>query len=139
MDFVTIKHFDNQMDAHFVQSILENEGIYSILVDKNMGSLYPGVIAIGGIRLQVDSKDLEQALAILEDVSSTPVIDDKDEAIKCPNCSSTDFYTGSKNTSGLQGVINTLIVLLRSVFPIFFKNVYKCKKCGTEFKNPSYN
>ncbi|GAF03390.1 hypothetical protein JCM21142_42060 [Saccharicrinis fermentans DSM 9555 = JCM 21142] len=54
--------------------------------------------------------------------------------IKCPECESTDFYTGFKSMKGIKRILSTVISLALMVFPIYYKTVYKCKKCGNELK-----
>ncbi len=63
---VTISTFDNLADAHIAKGRLEAEGIQAKLADAHLVQtdwLYSA--ALGGIKLQVDEKDAEQARRIL--------------------------------------------------------------------------
>lgn len=66
MSMVTIASFDFLPQAEIVRGRLLAEGIACELVDQHLVQtdwLYS--IAVGGIKLQVEARDVEQALAIL--------------------------------------------------------------------------
>jgi len=135
MDFVTIKIFDNPIEAHLLKSKLESEGIPCFLQDENIVSLNPLYnYAVGGIKLNIPSVDLEAAQQILEEIESTPNLDEAEELVQCPQCASTDLYTNFKSMKGTKGILSAIISFVMSVLPIYYRNVYKCKKCGNEFK-----
>ena len=64
---VTVKICSNIMEAGIVQSYLESEGILTFLQDSVMTTIYGGVGAFGGIKLQVMKKDEEFALQKLKE------------------------------------------------------------------------
>ena len=67
MDLVTIKAFDESMQAHLVKSKLESEGIECWLLDDHSVSVQPWAsFALGGVKLQVREADLERANEILK-------------------------------------------------------------------------
>ena len=91
-------------------------------------------ILVGGVKLKVSEKDFEKANSILQDMEGRPFIDDNDHIVKCPSCASQSLYQGFKSMKGFAGTLSAVVTLILGVFPLYFKNVYKCKVCGTEFK-----
>ncbi len=71
---------------------------------------------------------------IIKETEKTALTNDLGEIIKCPNCQSEEIYSGFKSMKGTKGIISAITSFLFLVFPIYFKTVYKCKKCGNEFK-----
>ena len=73
MDNVTIATYDSMPEAHIAMGGLHAEGIDAWLADENLVQtdwLYS--IAVGGIKLQVNTGDVERAMKILaRDYSET--------------------------------------------------------------------
>lgn len=138
MNLITVKTFDNAFGAHILQARLEDEGIVAHIHDENIMSIDPLLnIAVGGVKIKVDEPDVEKALAIIAEIDDTPMTNDKEEVIKCPKCESTDLYSDFKSMKSAKGVIAAIISFMLIVFPIYYKRVYRCKVCATEFKgNP---
>jgi DNA-directed RNA polymerase subunit RPC12/RpoP len=135
MKLITLRTFDNSPEAHIAQSKLESEGIYCFLFDENMVTLNPLYnITVGGIKLKINEDDLTKAQEILNSVENTPLTNEAGEVIKCPKCGSTNLFIGFKSMKGLKGITSFLISILFMIFPLFYKSVYSCKNCGTEFK-----
>ncbi len=134
MDLITIKTFDNFIEAHTMKSKLESENIRCFLFDENIVELnliYN--IAVGGIKLKINKSDAEKAIEIINKFEKSALTDDFGEVIKCPKCGAEDIYSGFKTMKGIKGILSAIISLLFLVFPIYYKNVYKCKNCGNEF------
>ncbi len=69
MDFVTVARFSNSFDMHVVKGRLEADGIPCFVRDEHTISAQPFYdIALGGIKLQVQEKDVKAAKEILKDV-----------------------------------------------------------------------
>ncbi|MGI8892466.1 MAG: DUF2007 domain-containing protein [Bacteroidia bacterium] len=135
MTLITLKTFDNAFEAHLLRSKLESEGIECYVFDENSVTLNPLYnITLGGIKVKIKKDDLEAAEKIIEEVERTPVTGDNNEVISCPRCGSTEFYTRFRSMKGVVGIISGIFSFLFAVFPIYFKNVKKCKSCGNEFK-----
>ena len=135
MELITVKVFDNSIEAHILKSRLESEGIDCFIFDDNMVSLNPLYnVTLGGIKLKVRAVDVEQVNTIIDQIDSLKSVDDNDQIIKCPNCDSTDLYTGYKSMKGTKGILSAIVSFLFMVFPIYYKTVYKCKVCGDEFR-----
>lgn len=66
MELITIATFSNVIDLHIIKGRLENEGIRCFIKDEytiTANPLYD--IALGGIKLQVEEKDVDTARKIL--------------------------------------------------------------------------
>ena len=69
MDFVTVARFSNSFDMHVIKGRLEADGIPCFVRDEHTITAQPFYdIALGGIKLQVQEKDVEAANEILKDV-----------------------------------------------------------------------
>jgi len=135
MQLITVKSFDTAIEAHIIKNKLEGEGIRAFVMDENIVTLNPLLnFAVGGVRLQVNEEDLDKARQILAEVDSTPLTNEQDEVIKCPNCESTDLYTDFKSTKNAGGIVAMITAFVFTVFPLYYKSMYRCKKCDTEFK-----
>ncbi len=134
MELVTIKTFDNSIDSHILKSKLESEGIKCYLFDENMVSLnllYN--ITVGGIKLKINENDYEKANRIIEEIDSLPHTNENNEILECPKCKSNNLISDYKSIKGLKGVLSFITSFFFMIFPFYFKRVYKCKECGTEF------
>ncbi len=114
----TLGAFEFPADAQVIKGRLESEGIHVYLQDEHVLTTDPlASQAIGGVKLQVYSKDKEKALAIYDEFRRY-AIDDDGNPITCPNCKaqrSEVYYTR-------KGILNKL-------FPFFEKKKYKCLNC----------
>ena len=135
MKLITLITFDNSIDAHILRTRLESEGIRSYLFDDTMVSLNPIYnMALGGIKLKVSNEDLGRAREIIAGIDNASVKNENDEVITCPNCGSSELYTGFKSMKGFKGILSAVVSFLFGVYPIYYKSVYRCRNCGTEFK-----
>ncbi|TDS12691.1 putative signal transducing protein [Maribacter caenipelagi] len=117
--FYLLASFEYVADVQIVKGKLESEGIPVFLRDENTLNSDPLISnAIGGVKLQVYTKDKERAIAIYDEIRAYAV-DNYGEPIVCPNCKAqkSESYYNSK------GVFYKL-------FPFFEKRKYKCLNCG---------
>ena len=135
MELITLKTFDNSIDAHILKARLENEGIDCYLFDENIVSLNPLYnITVGGIKLKINEINLSKAQEIILEIENTPLTNQKEEVIHCPNCQSTNLYLNHRSMKGISGILSAILAFILSIFPIYFKTVYRCKDCNFEFK-----
>lgn len=135
MNLLTVKTFDDGISAHILKTRLESDGIACYIHDENIVTLNPLYsFAVGGVKLKVDQPDLDKALKILKEIEDKPYTDENQEIIECPNCGSTDLYSNFKSMKDPAGVFAAITSFLLTVFPIYFKSVYRCKKCEKEFE-----
>jgi hypothetical protein len=67
-------------EAEFVKSVLESEGIDTMLPDEHTVSIQPGVAtALGGIRVMVRADDLQRATQLLNDVQPIEKLSEDDD------------------------------------------------------------
>ncbi len=117
--FSTIAAFDYPADVQIIKGRLESEGIPVFLKDENTLNSDPIISnAIGGVKLQVYTKDKERALKIYNEIRAY-AIDNQGSPIVCPNCKAkkSEVYYGRKG-------------LFYKLFPFFEKRKYKCLNCG---------
>ena len=130
---VTLKHFRDMPEALLAKGKLESAGIDSVLADGNLVRMdWLLSNAIGGIRLQVEERDLESARAVLdepipaelgEEAPGEPFVQPR-----CPRCCSLDI--------GFEGIDRfwTYGLWLLLSFPIpVRKGNWKCYTCGLEW------
>jgi len=118
-EFYRLGAFEYAADVQIIKGKLESEGIAVFLRDENTLNSDPLLShAIGGVKLEVYTKDKDRALVIYDEIRNYAV-DDNDNPIVCPNCKaqkSEAYYIR-------KGIFNKL-------FPFFEKKKYKCFSCG---------
>lgn len=63
---VTVAAFNTPLEAHMVRSVLEGEGIQSVLFNEQIAGVHlPLAAATGGVQVRVLASDVERAEAIL--------------------------------------------------------------------------
>lgn len=118
-------------EADLICMKLEDAGIDSFIADQMLTSLNPLYSgAIGGIRIQIDEKDLENAREILSD--SIPPVDKG--IFRCPKCSSdsVEYENVSKRSAFLS-------LFLVSMPFTWLKRKCTCKDCGHKWKDRKPN
>lgn len=123
--FFLLASFEYAADVQILKGKLESEGIPVFLRDENTLNSDPLISnAIGGVKLQVYSRDKEKALEIYNEVRAYAV-DENGRPIVCPNCkaSKSEVYYNRKG-------------IFYKLFPFFEKRKYKCLNCGI-ITNPS--
>ena len=69
MDLVTVKVFNESMQAHILKSKLESEGVECWLIDEHSVSVQPWAsLALGGVKLKIRSDDVEKVKQILKEI-----------------------------------------------------------------------
>jgi hypothetical protein len=61
-----IRTFSRDLDAKLAESVLEANGIESIIIGDNAAGMLPYLNALHPIRLAVKEADVEQALSLLD-------------------------------------------------------------------------
>src|SRR5687767_8025040 len=122
MALITVKTFDNSIDAHLLKSKFESEGIVCYLFDENTVSVNPLYnITVGGIKLKINEADLEKAQQIYAEIQASPYTDDNGNAIHCPNCDSVDLFTEYSVRKGVKGFLSSLSAFLITMIPFYSK------------------
>ncbi len=123
--FYTLGAFEYVADVQIIKGRLESEGIKVFLKDENTLNTDPLISsAIGGVKLQVYSKDKERAIFIYDEIRNY-ALDSNNQPIVCPNCKAqkSEVYYSRK------GILNKL-------FPFFEQKKYKCTVCNMITKAP---
>ena len=118
-EFYNLGAFEYSADVQIIKGKLESEGIPVFLKDENTINTDPIIShAIGGIKLQVYSRDKDRALNIYNEIRSY-ALDSKGNLIKCPNCKAerSEVYYSRKS-------------FIHKLFPFLEKKKYKCLNCG---------
>lgn len=135
MELVTIKTYDNSIETHLMKSKLEFEGVKCFVFDENIVSFNPLLsVAFGGIKIKINKKDLLKASNVIKAINEYKYLDEENELIKCSNCNSVDFYSGFISLKSVKGVVSIIISIIFTVYPIYYRTLYKCKSCGNEFE-----
>ena len=130
--FVTIAKFQYSSEAQIVKGRLEADGIAVFLRDNITIDTDPLVSnAIGGVKLKVLAKDVQNAKAILNSIQKYS-INDEGNAIICPNCDSHHIEMYSTIT-GFKSLVFFLIGFISGTLPFSTRYQYKCEDCKTEF------
>jgi hypothetical protein len=135
MKLVTVQTFDNAIDVALLKSKLESEGVICYVFDEYTVTINPLLsTGIGGIKLKINENDAEKALLILKEIQEVVAIDEKGKNQTCPNCGSIDLYVDFRSMKGVKGFLSMIIMFAFVIYPLYYKNVYKCKNCDYEFK-----
>ncbi len=117
--FYMLGAFEYVADVQIIKGKLESEGIPVFLKDENTLNTDPLISnAIGGVKLQIYTKDKERALKIYNDIRAYAV-DSMGYPIVCPNCNAqkSEVYYERKS-------------IFYKLFPFFEKRKYKCLNCN---------
>ncbi len=132
---VTVATFTQGIDAHLARLRLESEGIECVVADEHtVGANWLYSNAVGGVKLQVSTSDVERATGILsrEPVFATPQVpesteDDGDP--RCPNCNSTDV-----SYERFARRVVFVCWLFLGIPLLFLKRKWKGLKCTHQWK-----
>ena len=136
---VTIATFEYPQHAYIIKSKLESEGIYVYLKDElTIQSDNFLSNAIGGVKLQVNKKEVLRAKELLklfdfsvyrntENMQEIKVSNSKD--IVCPNCKSDNIRKSRK----IRGAVGWLLFLFMIPVPLYY-NDFHCFDCYIDFK-----
>jgi len=126
---ITIATYTFPHEVLIDKSKLEAYGIYCFVKDEitiQVHNFYSN--ALGGLKLQVQQKDVERAIKIMNDHPDIST-DYTESKIKCPNCSSgnVDSIVLNRNVS--------LILLMLTNLPIpIFSRKFHCFECYKDFR-----
>ena len=134
MELITLKTFETPIEAHILRSKLESENIDAFVFDEHSVGINQFLSnAIGGVKVKIKEEDTARAMKVLDEINATYYTNDLDEIIVCPKCGSKAYYSYFKSMKGRKGLLSLLSSILFWAYPIYYKNVFKCKKCGEEF------
>ncbi len=135
MLLVTIIIFDFATEAQLTRAKLESEGIKAVIQDENTIAINPLYnYALGGIKLQVLEKDVDEAVKILNTVEETPWTDENDNPVNCPHCQSPNVLQGFNSFKSFKTILMLLLTFATAglAYPFYLK---KCINAKTIVKN----
>jgi len=128
-ELITVGNYVRLSEVELAQSVLQDSGIESVIIDDNMGRML-GWNVVGGFKLQVNKEDADVAFQLLSVGEPRSPEASGTQPNRCPNCDSSDItlqesdnpvgYTG--NSPLTPGVIH--------------EKVWECKSCGYCWENP---
>ncbi|WP_186757200.1 putative signal transducing protein [Echinicola salinicaeni] len=134
MSLITLKTFDNSVEAHLLKTKLESEGIQTFLMDENMVTLNPLIsLSVGGIKLMVPEKSMEKAIGLLNKFNQAPVYDNKGKIVKCPHCESFHIRTETSSFRDGKGILAIILSAIFFVLPLYVKRYNRCLDCNQVF------
>ena len=133
MELITLKTFETPIEAHILKSKLESEDIEAFVFDEHSVGVNQFLSnTIGGVKVKIKSSDSERATLILKEIEHTNYTYDNENVVVCPKCGSNEFYSNYKSMKGGKGLLSLLSSVAFWVHPIYYKTVYKCKKCNED-------
>ena len=129
---IEVANYQYSSEAYLFKGKLESEGIEVFLQNENTINTDPLLsIALGGVKIFVNSEDVLKARHILDSIPEYSV-DDKGELLSCPDCGSQkiNMVTTIKDVKSFMAFIYGFLTLS---MPLFSKQKYKCENCNFEF------
>jgi len=130
---VTVQRYRDLAEAYAGRSLLESSGIPAWIADENlvrMDWFYSNLV--GGMRLQVDERDVAAAREILEErVPGTITYGQEDAYVQptCPKCGSAEITLGSGTERG-----RSLVALYILSIPVPPREAaWHCEACGAQW------
>lgn len=93
-ELITVGNYVLLYEAELAQSILQDAGIESVLLDDNIGRMLAWIV-VGGFKVQVNQDDADAARNLL--TASFPAENAAPSC--CPNCNSPEIVEASASTS----------------------------------------
>ena len=129
---IEIANYQFSSEAYLFKGKLESEGIEVFLQNENTINTDPLLSnALGGVKLFVNSEDVQQSKQILDAIPEYS-LDDKGELLSCPNCGSQKI-TMVTTIKDFKSFLAFIYGLLTLSMPLFSKQKYKCEICNYEF------
>lgn len=141
-DVITLWRYRDLPEALAAWAKLQSAGIECSLADKEIVRLeWFWSNAFGGVRLQVNSTDAEDALAVLADPipASFAAEDVGEEYIQpaCPGCQSRDVHFETANRRVATLFLGLGLVSVFPSLPVWVPSyAWRCEDCGTRWEGP---
>ena len=74
MNQITLKTFDNSIDAHILMARLESEDIECFLIGDTINSIYPSLdFTSNGVKLKIFEIDYDKAIKVINDLDNSSI------------------------------------------------------------------
>ena len=128
MQTVVLKTFDNYFSANIILTRLQDAGINCYLKDEYTVTIDPIISnAIGGIKLTVDTADVEDAMQLLNRFHEEYM-----RAATCPKCNKNGMIEVQVQSS--KNIITSILTRIISSYAIAAEYAYECRHCGYNTK-----
>lgn len=128
MKFIPIQVFDNYMEANIKMAMLKDAGIECWLKDEYMVTVDPILTnAIGGIKLLVNERDFEHAVAFINEIAAQNKV-----VYTCTNCRSVNVELVSTPRKTINW-LTAITSFLMGNYAIAAEKVFHCFNCGNQF------
>ena len=129
MDFIELRSFDNYIEANIVLNMLRHQNITCHLKDENIITIDPLLSpALGGMKLMVHHDHVERAWDLMEEAEREYL-----KKIPCPICHARALKAVSV-TRNHQCKLSALVSMLLNGHSVEVAKIYRCTKCGYDFK-----
>ena len=129
MDFVSLRSFDNYIEANIVLGVLIASNVNCHLKDEHTITIDPLLSpALGGIKLMVHHAHAEKAWELLDEAEQQFL--SKTPCPVCKNFSLSIIAITKKHACRLSALISMLL----NGQSVEVTRVYKCRDCGYDFK-----
>lgn len=130
MNFVMIKGYDNYVNANIELGMLQEHGITCHLKDEHSVTIDPLLSpAIGGIKLMVADKDVEDALRIMEMAEASYISE-----FTCPACAKKELVLKKVLHNKPLPWWKKLANLIAEGGVVTTKKFIYCNHCGHDYK-----
>ena len=119
-ELITVGNYVLLYEAELAQSVLDDAGIESVLLDDNVGRMLPWIV-VGGFKVQVNPEDAEAARGLL--TASFPA--ENAPPFSCPNCNSPEIVFGE--SAGSAPSLPAPVEVEETC--------WECQSCGHRWKN----
>lgn len=130
-ELITVGNYVRLAEAELAQSVLDDGGIESVIIDDNMGRML-GWNVVGGFKLQVNKQEADVAVQLLSVAGPPSPETSGAQQTRCPNCDSSDI-TLQESDSPFGDTGNSL---LTPVVIDVHERSWECKSCGYCWDSP---
>ena len=129
MNFKPVRTYDHYINAHLQLQQLQEEGIRAYLQDEYSVTVAPQFShAIGGIKLMVDSLQLETAKQLLDKID-----EEYRNSVACPQCDAKTIERELKMNAPTNW-FTAIFSWLMGSYAVAPEQQYKCTQCGHVMK-----
>jgi hypothetical protein len=125
---LVLKTFDNYFSANIILTRLQDAGVHCYLKDEYTVTIDPILSnAIGGIKLDVDERDVALATKLLAEFEEEFI-----RSAVCTQCGKNEINLVHK--AGATNTVTAILTWLFASYAVSAENVYQCAGCGYESK-----
>ena len=129
MDYVTLRSFDNYIEANIVLNMLRHYNINCHLKDENIITIDPLLSpALGGMKLMVHHAHVARAWDLIDNAEAEYL-----KTVSCPVCKEHALTTISV-TKKHRSKLGALASMLLTGNSVELTKMYRCTACGYDFK-----